>query len=149
MDPKQTPPGRLQHQRYQEAFRIINTYGGRHNHCSDSRVNLVPKQKINPFKLHCYYLDFNGKTLSPSIHNFEINPYKGEKEISSLEIYPWTYLNNAIQKRDTLRRRGKQFRDFITFKYRLYKGPTLVLLLIGIPCLEALFLYTPRISRAR
>ena len=61
-----------------------------------------------------------------STHNWYINPFEGEKEVTSLDIFPWTYVANVIQKRDTLLQRGKLFHEVTTFKYRLYKGPTLV-----------------------
>lgn len=126
-DPKKSPPRRLHHQRYQEAFRIISTWGGRSNLSSDSdETALIPKQKINPFTLYCYYLDFNGKRFIPTTHHFDISPYEGEKDITSLELYPFAYLEDANKKRTALKERGELFREFVTFKHRMYKGPTLV-----------------------
>ena len=127
----QKTSGRSQHQRYQDAFRVLNTWGGRPNlRSANDDTGITPKHKVNSFWIECYYLDFNGKRFAPTSHNYFINPFEGEKDITSLDFFPLTYVTNHVEKREELLQRGKLFIEFSTAQYRLYKGPTLV----GMPC---------------
>ena len=113
--------------RYQVSWRILSTWGGRPNlTAGDDEDRWVPKQKINPFELNCYYIDFDGEKFVPSSDIFKIKPFPGEREIRSLEVYPWRYVKDYVKMRSSLKDRGEKFREFYTFKYRFYKGSTLV-----------------------
>lgn len=115
-------------QRYQVSWRVLSTWGGRPNLSAgdDEEVDLVPKQKINPFEVNCYYIDFTGEAFVPTAFIFKIKPFPGEREITSLEVYPWRYLKDREKIRDSLKDRGEKFREFLNFQYRFYKGPTMV-----------------------
>ena len=127
----QKTSGRSQHKRYQDTFKVLNVWGGRPNlRSGDDDTGIAPKQKVNPFWIECYYLDFNGKRFAATSHNFFINPFEGEKDITNLEFFPLTYVSNHLEKRQELLERGKLFIEFSTAQYRLYKGPTVV----GMPC---------------
>ena len=116
---------RYQEDRYQEDWKIIGTAGGRANLSTAENESYVPRQKINPFKLCCYHIDFNGQKFMPIVHDFKIFPFEGEREITSLEVYPARYHPNAAERRTALKSRGEIFRDLITFRPQHYKGPTL------------------------
>ena len=112
--------------RYHVSWRVLSTWGGRPNlTAGDDDDTGVPKQKINPFQLQCYYIDFSPGYF-PSTHRWKINPFVGEREVTSLEVYPWRYMKDSVKAKSLLKDRGEKFRDFTTFKYRFYKGSTLV-----------------------
>ena len=62
--------------------------------------------------LDCYYIDCDGERFGPVRTVFKINPYQGEKEIRSLEIYPLKYAKNASELQSHLRTRGLKFCEF-------------------------------------
>ena len=112
--------------RYQVSWRVYNTWGGRPNlTAGDDDKTLVPKQKTNPFELRCYYIDWY-TSYFPSTHDWKIEPFLGEREVTSLEVYPWRYMKDSVKVKSLLKDRGEKFRDLTTFKYRFYKGSSLV-----------------------
>lgn len=113
--------------RYQEHWRVRNFGGGRHNLSAEDSDDDVPiqEQKSNPFKLYCYYIDFDGSKFEPVHHIFRIKPYDGEREITSLEVYPSRFMQDAVEVRSKLQKRGEKFRQFSTFQHRNYRGSTL------------------------
>ncbi|KAL9118676.1 MAG: hypothetical protein Q9187_004778 [Circinaria calcarea] len=116
-------------ERYQTVWRVVNTTGGRANLSPDVKGDDVispRKVQANPFFLLCYYVDFNGERFQPVTYIFSIKPFEGEKDITSLEIYPLLYAENATEIRDQLRDRGERFREFTTFKHKYYTGPTYI-----------------------
>ena len=123
-----TSPHDSRLQRYQVSWRVLSTWGGRPNLSAgdDEEFDMVPKQKINPFELICYYIDFTGEIFVPSPSILRIKPFQGEREIASLEVYPWQYLKDGGKIRDSLKDRGEKFREFLNFQYRFYKGSTMV-----------------------
>ena len=123
-----SPIAHGQNGRYQEDWRILNVAGGRRNLTAGDTVNdeeLVPKKKPNPFSILCYHIDFDGQKFIVVRHPFNIRPFEGERDITSLEVYPSRLLENHSERRASLRIRGEKFREFTTFKHRTYKGPTL------------------------
>ena len=116
-----------QNQNYQVSWRVLSTWGGRPNLSAEDDAQVsIPKQKINPFELYCYYIDYNGKIFVPSPHTWRIKPFQGERDITSLEVYPWRYAKDYVRLRSSLKDRGQKFQDLLTLKYRFYKGSTLV-----------------------
>lgn len=113
--------------RYQEYWRVISFGGGRYNLSADDSDEDVPiqEQKSNPFKLCCVYIDFDGSKFERVHHIFRIKPYEGEREITSLEVYPSRFMPDAVEVRSKLHKRGEKFRQFSTFQHRNYRGSTL------------------------
>lgn len=113
-------------ERYQTVWKVYRTFGG--------TLYLDPQEpelkstiaKPMPFRLICYYLDFDGEKLGPVRHDFKINFFQGEKDTSSLPIYPMKFARNAAKIEDQMRRRGQMFREFNTFQQRYYIGASLV-----------------------
>ena len=123
------PVSKRSHERYQTAWRVLRTVNGRPNLTSgdeDDNDDDPPKVKMNAFQLRCYYIDFDGKRFCPVTHCFRIQPFEGERDVTSLEIYPTRFAENASQIRADLKKRGAMFREFTTFKHRYYTGSTLV-----------------------
>ena len=113
------------HERYQEDWRVLETCGGRRNLSPGPDDEMYPKNTPNPFRLLCYYVDFNGVSFGIVRHSFRIKPFDGEREISSLEVFPSRFFKNIEERKAVLKARGEVFRGFTTFKHKLYKGPTL------------------------
>lgn len=113
-------------ERYQKVWKVYRTLNG--TQYFDARgldlKNTVPKPK--PFRLICFYIDFDGVRLGPVRYDFKINFFQGEKDISSLPIYPMKFAKNAVKIQDQMRRRGQMFREFDTFQQRFYIGASLV-----------------------
>ena len=103
--------------------------------CGGGRPKTRPKTKredldgndskrINSFQVQAYYLDFDGEKYTPVWHYFDIKPFEGEREITSLEFFPSRYLPKAAERQERLIARGLKFKDFTTFKHQRYKGFT-------------------------
>ena len=132
---EKTSPNVSHNRRYHVSWRVISTWGGRSNLSAgdDDENEMVPKQKINPYEIYCYHIDFNGENFVPSGWVWKIKPFQGEREITSLEVYPWRYVKDCAKVRSSLKARGEKFREFLTFKYRFHKGSTLVCQPSGLP----------------
>ncbi|KAI9680202.1 MAG: hypothetical protein M1829_001439 [Trizodia sp. TS-e1964] len=115
-------------ERYQTSWRCQSTTDGRPNLSkgTDEDDFSTPKEKTNPFWIRLYHLDWNGKKFGPISHNYNIKPYEGEREITSLEYYPLRYAENYDELRAGFKRNGERFREFVTFKHKYYTGMTLV-----------------------
>lgn len=114
--------------RYNQLWRVTGTSGGRPNIAAAQNRNA--SLKANPFRVDCYYIDFHGRYFRPTVHTFEIMPFKGEREINSLDFYPVRYMERA-QHQETLKthsEKGKVIFDSMarSFKHFFYSGPTLM-----------------------
>lgn len=96
-----------------------------------------------PFSVTCVYIDFDGKNVGPVRKSFDFKKFDGEKDITSLKVYPiqfhqlrqfdcsdseWEELEAfpADQRfRQKLVRRGAKFFEVATVKHMYYAGPTL------------------------
>lgn len=64
------------------------------------------------FVVRAYCIDYDGENYICHKKKFQIPPYDGEKEISSLPIFPLKYLENAEQIRVEMRAQGKNFVEY-------------------------------------
>ena len=119
--PARLPPGR-----YQEDWRVMGTGGGRANMRAERGERMAPRQKINPFELCCYYIDFDGQRFDPRVESFLIYPFEGERKITSLEAYPSKYHQDAAERRAALQSRGDMFRQLATSASAWYCSGTTV-----------------------
>lgn len=112
--------------RYHMLWRVTGTGGGRPN-ISRSQDH-EPNVKPNPFKVNCYYLDYDGKLFLPITHTFTIMPWIGERDINNLELYPIRYMKNGQERLRDVHERGRaNFRTIATgFKHYYYSGLTMV-----------------------
>ncbi|KAI0544995.1 hypothetical protein F4679DRAFT_562689 [Xylaria curta] len=78
----------------------------------------------NPVFVHCIHLDFDGKVMGPISHLFVIQRYDGEREVTSLPVFPLRHAKeNGLRER--LIERGKMFFKVISVKHMHYTGLTL------------------------
>ncbi|KIN05365.1 hypothetical protein OIDMADRAFT_142990 [Oidiodendron maius Zn] len=86
---------------------------------------VISSRQCTEFVIDCFYMDFNGEKYGPRLQTFVISEFTGERDISSLPIYPPTEdeINGRIL--ETLRERGKRFMNYVAGKRCLYAGPIL------------------------
>lgn len=95
------------------------------------------------FSITCVYVDFDGKHLGPVTRTFDIKRFEGQRDVTSLEVYPLRY--HRLSRADTseaewkelqqypveqrfrqkLIRRGVKFLEAAGVKHMYYDGPTL------------------------
>jgi hypothetical protein len=75
--------------------------------------------------LYAYHMDYNGNSYVPVRYCFNIRGYEGERDITSLKVYPLRFVKTADKIKDTLRKQGTRFREFITQRHLSYDGWTL------------------------
>lgn len=114
--------------RYNQVWRVTNTSGGRLNiYSAQSRS---ASMKPNNFKVDCYYIDFHGRYFRPTVHTFEITPFKDGCNITSLEFYPSRFLRKGPlqQSLDGNLEKGKIVFDAMAHSYThfFYSGPSLM-----------------------
>ncbi|KAJ9616702.1 hypothetical protein H2200_000421 [Cladophialophora chaetospira] len=114
--------------RYNQLWRVTGTSGGRPNISVAQSRNM--SLRSNPFRVDCYYIDFHGRYFRPTVHTFEIMPFKGEIDITSLDFYPTRYLG-VTQQQEMLQghlERGKSTFEAMahSFTHFFYSGPTLM-----------------------
>ena len=112
--------------RYHMMWRIVSVTGGRPNLGVAQNRRLLLK-KPNPFRVKCYYIDFDGRYFLPTLHTFNILPFDGEKDIVSLGFFPTRFLDPS---RNTLTshidKGGLIFDNIATaFIHYYYSGPVL------------------------
>ncbi|KAL4862330.1 hypothetical protein BDV12DRAFT_178975 [Aspergillus spectabilis] len=99
-----------------------------------------------PFSVTCVYIDFDGKSLGPVSAVFDFKRFDGQRDITSLEIYPlqlhalrktdfdeeeWKEIEPLPQTDRTARfrqrlvDRGNMFLQVAQVKHMYYAGPTL------------------------
>lgn len=135
-----------------QAYRVIQITSSRHRPISNRRFyfNNAYKRKDDAesepaeFTLHCSYIDFDGKYIGPVLRTFEIKRFDGEREITSLEVYPLRFhklkqsdfnftpqneledLPDQGRCRANLIRRGAKFVQVAAIKHMYYSGPTMI-----------------------
>jgi hypothetical protein len=132
LDAAMTTPEMFQN-RYNMMWRVTGTGGGRPNLSVGQSCNA--SLKPNPFKVNCYYIDFDGKYFCATIHTFSIMPFKGERDITSLDFFPVRFLKAAKGTVKDHLDRGKMIFDSIanSFAQYYYAGSTLGVQPCGCP----------------
>lgn len=123
-----------------QAYQVIETASAKH-----SRTYSGPGtwKKDPPFRVICVHIDFDGKFLGPVCKTFEIPKFDGERDITSLAVYPltchsskradfsdseWERIQNLAENdrfRQKLIMRGRKFLEVAAVKQMYYTGPTL------------------------
>jgi hypothetical protein len=101
------------------------------------------KRNRPPFSVICVHIDFDGKYVGPVVTFFDFQRFDGEREVTTLEVYPlrfhpakrsdfdeeeWKELEafSPLEKyRRKLIRRGTKFLEVAAVKHMYYAGPTL------------------------
>lgn len=111
--------------RFQEVWRIDITTDGRPNLTAPADRETTTK-RVNWFGLHAYHVDLNfAGAYSTYKYLFSIDPFLGQRDISSLPCYPLDYLANAGHLRSKWKARGEAFQEFHTFVHKYYIGRSL------------------------
>lgn len=69
-----------------QAYRVTRTNSGKHGISRNSGPRTWKKE--HPFRVTCAHIDFDGKYLGPMCTTLEISKFDGERDITSLAIYP-------------------------------------------------------------
>ena len=73
-------------------------------------------------ELTCWSINYDGEIFGRVWSTHEIFPFKGNKEISSLQLVPEKFLPDAEDVKESLRSRGRQFWALQGQNYREYHG---------------------------
>ena len=119
--------------RYQMMWRVTGTGGGRQNLSIGQRRLTNPKH--NPFKVNCYYIDFDGRYFCPTTHTFSILPFEGDRDILSFHFFPLRFWKTAQHHVQQHIEDGRIFYDSLadTCAHFYYAGPTLTTQPCGCP----------------
>jgi len=109
------------------AWRVVHLGRGRQKlcFCNEDDGLWLPPSPLEPFMLQCCYVDYNGTRYGPVLRSFEIRPFQGERDITSLEVFPLRFVEDADELKTKLKERGKLFCDLAnTSQARYYNGKT-------------------------
>ena len=123
----------------QIAWRVLSVSQGRPilRAASWDERDRPPSKRVRPFKIVCYCIDFDGDGFGPVSNSFEFQPFDGEKDITSLDVFPFKFVKNYEKKRNDLREQGLKFMQFTKPTHQLYTGPTLTYHPSGDQCYPA------------
>ncbi|KAF4629313.1 hypothetical protein G7Y89_g8838 [Cudoniella acicularis] len=78
----------------------------------------------SPLKVMLWYLDYDGRMVGRRSYSVTITPFQGEREITSLKVFPAKFLdgNSALSPRARLEERGQKFYSLLEGKQMDYKG---------------------------
>ncbi|KAJ3578818.1 hypothetical protein NPX13_g1739 [Xylaria arbuscula] len=115
---------------HKQAYLVVNVICARHRVKTSRETNpsyWKDKGKVefedNPVRIYCTHIDFDGKLLGPVLSVFTVSRFSGQKEVTSLPIFPLKYAENGL--RDRLIERGKTFFKVAGIRHMHYKGLTL------------------------
>lgn len=78
------------------------------------------------FTVYCYYIDFDGETYGPVSKGFDIEFFKGEKEVVKInEIYPLRFVKDWETSWSQSETDGAKVVDCIKRRYGYYSGWTI------------------------
>ncbi|RYP23554.1 hypothetical protein DL765_001068 [Monosporascus sp. GIB2] len=75
--------------------------------------------------IHAYYYDYDGTSYIPVSHRFSITDYEGEKDITTLQVYPMRFHKDAGRIKADLHKQGIWFMQAVRQKHLCYDGWTL------------------------
>ena len=99
-----------------DVLRVLKTWGG-HTNLRHDRGNgddlLLQSRNANTvdFSIAMYFIDCDGKSYYPCHLEWYIEAFEGVKELTSLDIYPLSSRVDAQSYEESLRKRGRLFRD--------------------------------------
>jgi hypothetical protein len=85
------------------------------------------KDRYVPLWIDCFCIYFNGSKFIPALDAFELKPFDGEVDITSLEVFPARFRATEEDSKGTadLVERGEAFADMTTIRHKRYRGVTL------------------------
>lgn len=106
----------------QSIWRVLCVLEGR-PHLSE---NNKKTELLNPFKITCFKIGYNGSNFGPITHFFEILPFEREKDITSLDIVPLRMVDDSKGLTDQWRILGLRFKTYTVPQHQIYFGSTLL-----------------------
>lgn len=113
----------------QKVWRVIQTTGGRRLlslEVMPSKIDTLRAKPSSPFRIDCYYLDFDGSRFGPVHRRFQIRPFEGLRQITALDLHPLEYQGNHKDLIDKLTKRGAEFVGLTQVSHKYFKGRTIV-----------------------
>lgn len=113
----------------QKVWRVIQITGGRRLlsvEGSPSTIDALRVKPSSPYQIDCYYLDFDGNRFGPVHRRFQIRPFEGRREITSLDVHPIEYQANHEDLITNLTKRGADFVGLTQVSHKYFKGRTIV-----------------------
>ncbi|RYP58267.1 hypothetical protein DL769_009028 [Monosporascus sp. CRB-8-3] len=117
---------------HQKVWKVLQGTGGRRALSLTQDINDQLQlggwwqDKSNPFKLDCYYIDFNGVHFVRVVKTFSIKEFSEAQPVKALPIVPFSIAEKeGLVNRDVLLDRGKDFVDCTKPSYKYYGGRSL------------------------
>ncbi len=79
-------------------------------------------EKFCCFDVICYHIAFDGRSYVPIRKCLTIVEFEGERDVTSLPMYPLRFMPNHREIRTELRNRGARFLEYINSKQVSYQG---------------------------
>ncbi|KAJ3542043.1 hypothetical protein NM208_g4314 [Fusarium decemcellulare] len=76
-------------------------------------ISLHKPAEADPIKVQAYYIDFDGTSYAGVSRQWTISRFRGEKEVTKLEIYPARFHKNSEKHIQSFQKRGERFRDLL------------------------------------
>lgn len=106
----------------QSIWRVLRVSEGRPHLSENNRKT----ELINPFKMICFKIGYNGKSFGPIPHFCEILPFERERDITSLDIIPIRMVEDPKVLIDQWRILGLKFKTYTVPQHQVYTGSTLM-----------------------
>lgn len=123
-----------------QAYRVVHVTSAPHRVVPAwqswySGPNQGKKRVKAAFSITCVYVDFDGKQLGPVTRTFDIKRFEGQRDVTSLEVYPLRY--HRLSRADTSEAEWKELQQYPVeqrfrqklirrgVKHMYYDGPTL------------------------
>lgn len=74
------------------------------------------------FEVYCYHIDHDGSSYGAVRRIFNIESFPGEREINSLEVYPFRLAENRDQVIQTLQEQGMKFQRTFEQQHQSYNN---------------------------
>jgi len=107
---------------YQGAWRLYSMVLDRF---SDQEPNDNEFVRTRDLDLSCYYIDYDGTSYLPVTKSFTIKDFEGERDITTLPIYPMRFAKDRDSLMEKFLKQGEHFHFIKTVKYLHYDGWTL------------------------
>ncbi|KAK0727449.1 hypothetical protein B0T26DRAFT_747775 [Lasiosphaeria miniovina] len=85
------------------------------------------------FGVHCYYIDYTGDEFCVVIETFDIAPFRGEKLVKSLRVFPYRFATDYEKQYRATIDNGHRFLESTKTKHASYNGWTTALTPRGEP----------------
>jgi hypothetical protein len=116
---------------YQSVYRVFDHSGGREllsgpvdDDGDDDIRTSSTASRATPFRMMLYHIDWTSKSYWPVSYEVEIQPFDGEREITSLEVYPTGFHEGFESIRKQLLERGRKFLKLTSPTHMNYFGGT-------------------------